>query len=152
VVFSVGSEATLFMAGIVEGGSFFERLEHPDFWARVQAGEHNGPLNAFLAEAAERVRGVFHGPLTYASVPLETVDWSRFDFVSADLYRDARIKNRFAAAFSRFGQSTGCQRWNVAPWSSTHSASSPYGLRSGSSARPPAARTRSTAAAMSSTR
>ena len=31
VVFSVGSEATLFMAGIVEGGSVFERLEHPDF-------------------------------------------------------------------------------------------------------------------------
>ena len=49
-------------------------------------------------------------------------------------------------------QSAGCQRRNVAPWSSTHSASSPYGLRSGSSARPPAARTRSTAAAMSSTR
>ena len=50
------------------------------------------------------------------------------------------------------GQSAGCQRRNVAPWSSTHSASSPYGLSSGSSARPPAARTRSTAAAMSSTR
>jgi hypothetical protein len=52
----------------------------------------------------------------------------------------------------RSGQSAGCQRRNVAPWSSTHSASSPYGLRSGSSAWPPAARTRSTAAAMSSTR
>ena len=36
VVFSVGSEATLFMAGIVEGGSVFERLEHPDFWERIR--------------------------------------------------------------------------------------------------------------------
>jgi hypothetical protein len=53
---------------------------------------------------------------------------------------------------ARLGQSAGCQRRNVAPWSSAHSASSPYGLSSGSSARPPAARTRSTAAAMSSTR
>ena len=52
----------------------------------------------------------------------------------------------------RCGQSTGCQRWNVAPWSSTQPASSPNGLCSGSSAWPPAARTRSTAAAMSSTR
>ena len=95
VVFSVGSEATLFMAGIVEGGSVFERLEHPDFWQRVQAGEHNGPLNAFLAEAAERVREVFHGPVTYASVPLETVEWSRFDCVSVDLYRGAELKDRF---------------------------------------------------------
>jgi hypothetical protein len=105
VVFSVGSEATLFMAGIVEGGSVFERLEHPDFWARIQAGEHNGPLNAFLAEAAERVREVFHGPVTYASVPLETVDWSRFDVVSVDLYREARIKDRFAEVLHRYGAS-----------------------------------------------
>jgi hypothetical protein len=102
VVFSVGSEATLFMAGIVEGGSVFERLEHPHFWARIQAGEHNGPLNTFLAEAAERVRSVFHGPVTYASVPLETVDWSRFDVVSADLYRDARIKERFPGLLHRY--------------------------------------------------
>jgi hypothetical protein len=43
VVLSVGSEATLFMAGIVEGTSVFERLEHPDFWKRIKAGERNGP-------------------------------------------------------------------------------------------------------------
>src|SRR5207249_3725157 len=72
------------------------------FWQRIQAGEHNGPLNTFLAEAAERVRGVFHGPVTYASVPLETVDWSRFDVVSADLYRDARIKERFPGLLHRY--------------------------------------------------
>jgi glutaminase len=52
----------------------------------------------------------------------------------------------------RCGQSTGCQRRNVAPWSSAHSASSPNGRRTGASAWPPAARTRSTAAARSSTR
>lgn len=32
VMFSVGSEATLFTAGIAESGSVFERLEHPSFW------------------------------------------------------------------------------------------------------------------------
>ena len=102
VVFSVGSEATLFMTGIVEGGSVFERLEHPDFWPRIAAGDHNGPLNAFLATAVGRVREVFHGPVTYASVPLETVDWSPFDFVSADLYRDARIKDQFTGLLHRY--------------------------------------------------
>jgi len=94
VVFSVGSEATLFMAGIVEGTSVFERLERPDFWERIKAGEHNGPLNVFLAEAAERAREVFHGPVTYAPVPPETAEWSRFDFVSVDLYRGAQLKDR----------------------------------------------------------
>src|SRR2546421_9710146 len=38
------------------------------------------------------------------------------------------------------------------PWSSTHSDVQPYGWATGSVAVPPAARTRSTAAAMSSTR
>jgi hypothetical protein len=102
VVLSVGSEATLFMAGIVEGGSVFERLEHPDFWERVRAGEHNGPLNAFLAEATGRVREVFHGAVTYASVPLETVEWNRFDFVSVDLYRGAELKERFTDVLNRY--------------------------------------------------
>lgn len=96
VVLSVGSELTLFMDGIVEGGSVFERLENPNFWDRVRAGAHNEPLDAFLAEATERVREVFHGRVTYASVPLETVDWNRFDVVSVDLYRDARIRDRFS--------------------------------------------------------
>jgi hypothetical protein len=102
VVFSVGSELTLFMAGIVEGGSVFERLGHPGFWQRVQAGEHNGPLNAFLAEAAGRVRSVFGGPVTYASVPLETVEWGRFDFAGVDLYRDARLRDRFTEVLRRY--------------------------------------------------
>ncbi len=102
VVFSVGSELTLFMAGIAEGGSVFERLGHPDFWRRVRAGEHNGPLNAFLAEATGRVRDVFRGPVTYASVPLETVEWSRFDFAGVDLYRDARLRDRFSEVLQRY--------------------------------------------------
>jgi hypothetical protein len=101
VVLSVGSESTLFMAGIVEGAWVLERLEHPRFWERVRAGEHNGPLNAFLTEAAETVREIFHGPITYASVPLETVDWSRVDFVGLDLYRDARIRDRFTEVLGR---------------------------------------------------
>ncbi len=102
VVLSVGSESTLFMAGIVDGNSVFERLEHPSFWETVRAGAHNGPLNAFLAEANERVREVFHGSLTYASVPLETVEWSRFDFVGVDLYRDARLRDRFSEILQRY--------------------------------------------------
>jgi len=101
MVFSVGSETTLFMAGIVEGRSVFERLEHRTFWRRIQAGGYNGPLNAFLAEAADRVREDFHGPVTDASVPLETVEWSRFDFVSVDLYRGAELTDRFTEVLER---------------------------------------------------
>ena len=102
VVFSVGSELTLFMRGILEGTSVFERLEHPSFWENVRSGAHNAPLNAFLAKANDRVRQVFLGSVTYASVPLEAVDWSLFDFVGVDLYRDARVRERFGDIVRRF--------------------------------------------------
>lgn len=102
VVLSVGSELTLFMAGIVEGATVFERLQHPTFWERVRVGAHDAPLNAFLAEATERVRDRFHGGLTYASVPLETVEWDRFDVIGLDLYRDARIRDQFGEILGRY--------------------------------------------------
>ena len=95
VVFSVGSELTLFMKGIVEGENFYQRMNNPSFWMTIQSGKHNEPLNAFLSKASSVVRQVFKGQVTYFSVPLEKVDWSPFDFVGVDLYRDARIKDVF---------------------------------------------------------
>jgi hypothetical protein len=102
VVLSVGSELTLFMGGIVEGESVFGRLEHPSFWDVIRSGAHNPKLNAFLAQATVRARAVFAGPLTYASLPLETVDWDGFDFVSVDLYRDARVRDQFGDLLGRY--------------------------------------------------
>jgi hypothetical protein len=102
VVFSVGSELTLFMRGILEGDTFLERLHHPSFGEQIRSGAHNAPLDAFLAKANDAVRQVFKGSVTYASVPLETVDWGRFDVVAVDLYRDARIRDRFPDLLRRF--------------------------------------------------
>lgn len=102
IVFSLGSELTLFMKGIVEGDNFFERMNNPSFWEYIKAGNHNRPLNAFLSEANKAVRHVFHGPVTYFSVPLETVDWHELDFVGVDLYRDARIKDMYGALVKNY--------------------------------------------------
>ena len=102
LVFSVGSELTLFMQGIVEGTNFLERMSHPAFWERIKAGEHNKPLNTFLRNANEAIRQVFHGDVTYVSVPLETVDWSVFDLVGVDLYRETRIKEAFGGIIQRY--------------------------------------------------
>jgi hypothetical protein len=95
MVFSVGSESTLFMRGIVPGRSLAKRLANPSFRNDVMAGRHNWPLNAFLTRACEMVRPLFNGPLTYASLIWEAVDWSSFDFVGVDHFRDARIKDRY---------------------------------------------------------
>jgi hypothetical protein len=54
-----------------------------------------GKLNGFLAATAEDARGRFGGPLSYASGMWEPVDWTPFDVVGVDAYRDAGNAGRF---------------------------------------------------------
>lgn len=61
LIFSVGSELTLFMKGIVEGANVFERMNNPSFWKSVISGKYNKPLNDFLEKANRAVRERFHG-------------------------------------------------------------------------------------------
>ena len=94
-VLVLGSELTLFMQGIVPGRDFAARTR--EALTRIKAGDHsaNDRLNDFLGRASTAVRGVYHGPLTYASLVWEEVDWDRFDLIGVDHYRDARIKDRY---------------------------------------------------------
>jgi hypothetical protein len=97
VVLTIGSELTLFMKGILGGETFLERVGSPvklmfTMLKLKYLGTHNKPLNRFLARANHGVREVFHGPVTYASAPIEKVDWSIFDFVCIDYYRGKQNK------------------------------------------------------------
>jgi hypothetical protein len=102
IVFCLGGELTLFMRGIVEGRTVSQRLT--TLMSQVRAGGtgHTERLNAFLGRAAGEVRGVFGGPLTYASLMGESVDWTPFDFIGIDHYRDARIKDQYADMVRRY--------------------------------------------------
>jgi hypothetical protein len=95
-VLVLASELTLMMHGIVPGNDFAKRTR--EAFTRMKAGDHsaNDRLNDFLGRASTAVRGVYHGPLTYASLIWEHVDWDRFDLIGVDHYRDARIKDRYA--------------------------------------------------------
>ncbi len=95
-VLVLGSELTLMMQGIVPGRDFAERTR--EAFTQVKAGDHGASdrLNDFLSRASTAVRGAYHGPLTYASLIWEDVDWDRFDLIGVDHYRDARIKDRYA--------------------------------------------------------
>ena len=53
VVFSLGSELTLFTQGFVEGKNIFERLSGPSFFTNIRTGAHNAPLNSFLPRATK---------------------------------------------------------------------------------------------------
>lgn len=95
LVFSVGSESTLFMQGIIEGKTLMKRMQNMMSGNGVKSGEHNRPLNDYLIKANSAVRQVFHGPVTYASLIFEKVDWSIFDIVGVDHYWSVLIKDRY---------------------------------------------------------
>ncbi len=95
VIFVAGGELTLFMQGIVPGRMFLGRLRRALSGGFIKAGKHNEPLNAFLRKANAAVRQVFHGPVTYAALIFEQVDWSLFDIVGVDHYWGEPIKDRY---------------------------------------------------------
>jgi hypothetical protein len=83
---SSGVELTIFLDGILPGNDWLERGEA---LAVAQPAEYNAALNQFLGEALVAIRPLFGGQLTYSSGEWEEVDWSGFDVVGIDLYRDA---------------------------------------------------------------
>ena len=95
VTFVVGGELTLFMRGILPGRTLTGRLKNMMTSDTIRSGAHNAPLDAVLGRLEAAVRPVFAGPLTYASLPWEQVDWSRFDIVGVDHYRAKRIEDRY---------------------------------------------------------
>lgn len=98
IVFVAGAEMCLMNKGFLPGDRTADRvalLLRPDE-LREHIGQVSGRVNAFLGKAVEVVRAHFGGRLTYASVPLERVDWTPFDIVSVDLYRSAEIADQFA--------------------------------------------------------
>jgi hypothetical protein len=102
VVFSVGSEVIFFTQGVLPGDNVLERLAHPSLRETLKAGQHNPPLDAFLAAPTAQVREVFRGPVTYASVGLETVDRAPFDFVGVDLYREKCSRDMYPQLIERY--------------------------------------------------
>lgn len=98
VVFVTGAELSLMNKGFLPGDSTDERVEllRQPHHLREHIGEVGTRVNDFLGRAVALVRERFGGKVTYASVPLERVDWTPFDIMSMDIYRSAEIADRFA--------------------------------------------------------
>ncbi|MDH2424678.1 hypothetical protein [Sphaerisporangium sp. TRM90804] len=95
VVLVTGCEMSVFAAGFLPGRTYAERLEFlvssmRDPLARERLRTLPDEVDAFLAETAVVARGRFGGRVTYAAGPWEQIDWSPFDVVAVDSYRDRR--------------------------------------------------------------
>src|SRR5262249_9025688 len=93
-----GSELSLFTLGFLPDGTLTEKLSLVTDPARVRPviAEVRARLNDFLHRAVDVVRKRFGGPVSYASLPLEGVDWTRFDIIATDAaYRSAVTAPQF---------------------------------------------------------
>ena len=100
VVYVLGCEMTLFNAGFVPGDSYLERLQtmmNPAALATtgLDPMELVRSFQAFLGRSVAAVRAEFTGPVTYASGSWEPVDWTPFDIVGIDHYRDAGNRDTY---------------------------------------------------------
>src|SRR5262249_11474321 len=92
VVLLTGSELRPFTLRFLPDGTLTEKLSLVTDPARVRPliAEVRARLNDFLQRAVDVVRKRFGGPVSYASLPLEGVDWTRFDIIATDAaYRSA---------------------------------------------------------------
>jgi hypothetical protein len=92
VVLVTGCETSAFGPGFIPGDTYADRLgvmmnADPQWWSSL--AEIMPRFDAFLAEAAETVRPLFGGRVTYAAGPWEFIDWGPFDVVGVDAYRAA---------------------------------------------------------------
>lgn len=112
VVMVAGCELSLFCAGYLPGPTLEVRLDALTGAAAapgLQASFSELPrmLNTTLGHSVAAIRDHFRGPVTYASAPWEAVDWSRFDLVSVDLYRDSSNAAGYRdslRSYKRFGK------------------------------------------------
>ena len=86
IVLLTGSELSLFTLGFFPGETLEERLALIADPLRVRPliAEVRLRVNDFLGQAVDVVRTRFGGKVSYASLPLERVDWIPFDIIATD--------------------------------------------------------------------
>lgn len=98
VVLLTGSELSLVTTGFLPGDTLAERIPLLADVNRLRQmiGAVRTQVNDFLRRAVDLVRARFAGSVSYASLPFEGVDWSRFDIIASDaVYRSAATAANF---------------------------------------------------------
>lgn len=102
----MSAELSLFMQGVLPGRNFMWRMRGL-LVAWMAMPLFNRKLNAHLGRASARAREHFGGPLVYSAGEWEGVDWSPFDYVGMDYYRERLNASTYVAglrALKRHGK------------------------------------------------
>ncbi len=113
ITFVTACEYTLFSRGAFPGNSFNERMG----WfislggdgsaeaiakGRQELEKKSQVLNKILRRFTNTIRKNFNGPVTYSAGAWESVDWSLFDVVGVDYYRNGESEADYVAGLSRY--------------------------------------------------
>lgn len=111
IVFVLGCELTIFTDGIYPGSFYGERGAWLAEQSRLAAegspealkvlAEKTELLNETLRSYIEVTRESFCGVATYAAGLWEDIDWSAFDVVGLDAYRDRQTEKEYIAILKR---------------------------------------------------
>ena len=147
----VGCELSVFMAGILPGATHGDRLTLLSDPARLVAEvtatgiDPQASFDGFLRQALDTVRSVFRGQVAYAAGMWEEVDWTGFDIVGVDAYRDAGTRDGYSSRLRGLSQhakpvvvtETGCATYAGAAeagglaWTAVDRSATPRRLREG---------------------
>lgn len=95
VTLNLACEITLFNRGFLPGNDFLRRIANLS-WSWPLLPLANAMLGRFMQRATTTARAAFAGPITYSAGSWERVNWSMFDFVGLDLYRDKDNQTNYA--------------------------------------------------------
>jgi len=86
VYFIVGNELTLDSKAVFNAPKIGDRMKE---YSENSGAGHTTIIN-FVNTLATESRKIFRGPITYAALSTETVDWYQFDIVGVNLYKSGR--------------------------------------------------------------
>lgn len=112
LVFVAGCEYSMFNDGVFKGNSITERLGTLMSFGQMESKEaalkavqeKAEVLNRILADICRAVRANYKGLVTYASGTWEIVDWTLFDIVGVDYYRDVQTDKEYVEGIKRYAQ------------------------------------------------
>ncbi len=111
ITFVTGCEYSLFNNGIFPGNSVNERLgsmmslgELKDDPEKLSSAisEMTDKLNSILKTIVGKVRENFRGDVIYSAGTWEPVDWTLFDAVGVDYYRDTQSEEQYIAGIKEY--------------------------------------------------
>jgi hypothetical protein len=99
VTLNVGCEHSLFMQGIFPGITYGKRIPFMIIAPIIPGFRHR--LNTHLKKVSDVARTHFNGPITYSSGAWEKIDWTLFDYVGVDYYRDRQNQKHYEEGLQR---------------------------------------------------